>query len=483
MFDLRPVLFCVGWLVSVLAAAMCLPAVVDAAHGDADWLVFAGSASVTLFIGQTLAAANRLGRPLALSVRQIFMLAAGGWLAVSAAAALPFAFSAQHLSATDAFFEAVAGVTATGASVLRGLDHAPPGLLLWRALLQWLGGMGVLVMGFLVLPTLNIGGMQIFRLETAQFVDRVMPRLAKVMGSILALYLAMTVLLTLLLWAAGMSRFPALLHAMTTISCGGFSTSDGSIGHWRSPAVDWVILLGMVLGGAPFILYLQLAQRRWRAALRNTQLRWYVVTMLVSAVLIGFWLYAEKDVKPLPALRHGLFTAVSVMTGTGFATLDWGGWTGFPMAVLLFLSFIGGCAGSTSGGVKLFRLQILYATAQAQMVRLLMPNAVLLPQYERRPIPEAVAESVLGFLFVYSLSFAMLAMALGMVGLDFVSAISAAAGALANLGPGFGPAVGPLSGFGGLPDGAKWLLAAGMLLGRLEIFVVLALFYRGFWRP
>ena len=483
MIDFRPVLFSVGLLVALLALAMCLPAAVDAAHGDRDWLVFAGSASVTLFIGLTLAIANRQRPSLHLSVRQMFLLAVFGWLSVSVAAALPFAFSAHRLSVTDAFFEAVSGVTATGASVLRGLDHAPPGLLLWRALLQWLGGMGILVMGLLVLPTLNIGGMQIFRLETAQFVDRVMPRPAKVMASILGIYTGMTVLLTLLLWMAGMSRFPSLLHAMTTISCGGFSTSDGSIGHWRSPAVDWVILAGMGLGGAPFIIYLQLAQKRWRAALRNTQLRWYGVAMLTSAVLIGLWLYVGQDVKPLPALRHGLFTAASVMTGTGFATLDWGRWTGFPMAILFFLSFVGGCAGSTAGGVKLFRLQILYATARAQMVRLLMPNAVVLPQYEARPIPEMVAESVLGYLFVYSLSFALLAMALGMVGLDFVSSISAAAGALANLGPGFGAAVGPMNGFGNLPDAAKWLLAAGMLFGRLEMFAVLALFYRGFWRP
>ncbi|HIJ39362.1 MAG TPA: TrkH family potassium uptake protein, partial [Rhodospirillaceae bacterium] len=312
---------------------------------------------------------------------------------------------------------------------------------------------------------------------------RVLPRAAKVGGSILIVYVALTLLLALLLLLAGMSRFPALLHAMSAISCGGFSTSDGSIGQWHKPAVDWVILLGMLLGGAPFVIYLQLAQRRWRAVLCNSQLRWYGAILLSAGLLIGFWLYIVLDVKPLPAIRHGLFTVTSVMTGSGFATLDWTGWTGIPLAVLFFISFIGGCAGSTSGGIKLFRLQILVATARAQMARLMLPNAVLLPHYERQPIPDQLAESVLGFLFVYSLCFAFLAMGLGMAGLDFNSALSAAASALANLGPGFGPMVGPLGGFGQLPDLAKWLLTVGMLLGRLEMFILLVLFAPSFWKP
>ncbi len=483
MFELcRPVLLVTGGLLSVVALAMCLPAAVDVVHGEEEWLVFAASAAVTFFFGQLLMTANRGARAAQFSVRQIFLLTLVGWVVVSCAAAMPFTFG-LHLSATDALFEAVSGVTTTNATVLRGLDAAPPGILLWRALLQWLGGMGFLVMAVAVLPALNIGGMQIFRLETSRADEHLTPRLARLAAGLLAIYAGLTLLLTLLLWAAGLSRFPALLQAMSTISCGGFSTSDGSIGHWHDPAVDWVVLLGMVLGGAPFGIYFQVLQRRWRLALQNTQLRWYLTIMAAAALAMSGWIIVETNVKPLPALRHGIFTAASVMTGTGFATLDWGQWAGFPTAVLFLLGLIGGCAGSTAGGLKVFRLQILYATARLQLTRLLRPHAVLVTQYERRPVPDVVAESVLGFLFVYTLSFALLSMALGLVGLDFLSSISAAASALANLGPGLTPSVGPMAGYATVPDAAKWLLAAAMIFGRLEMFVVLAVFSPSFWKP
>jgi trk system potassium uptake protein TrkH len=482
MFDLRPVFLVSGALLSLLALAMCLPALADLAHGNDDWLVFAASAAVTLFVGQALVAANRTAAPTDVSARQTFLFTVVGWLVVCLAAALPFAFSGLHLTPTDALFEAISGVTTTGATVLRGLDRAPPGILLWRALLQWLGGMGFLVMAVIVLPTLKIGGMEVFRLETSTAGERVMLRAAKVGAGIVAIYVALTLLLVVLLWLAGMSRFPALVHAMSTISCGGFSTADGSIGSWRNAAVDWVILLGMLTAGAPFVIYLQIAGGQWKAAVRNSQLRWYLTIIVAAGCLIAVWLMLFTPVKPLPALRHALFTVVSVMTGTGFATLDWAQWSDLPVAILFFLTLLGGCAGSTAGGFKVFRLQILYIVGRAQIGRLVEPHGVFLPQYERKPVTDLVAESVLSFLFVYMLSFGILAMALGLVGLDFTSAISAAASALANLGPGLSHAVGPMSGYHVVPDAAKWLLSAGMLFGRLEMFLVLALFTRDFWK-
>ncbi|MDR3437620.1 TrkH family potassium uptake protein [Telmatospirillum sp.] len=483
MFDLRPVLFVTGVLLALLAVAMGLPAIVDYVHGDPDWRVFTASASVTLFLGIILMAGNHVGRRGEFSVRQVFLLTVAGWLAVSVAAAQPFVFSAAlHLSPIDALFEAVSGVTTTGATVLRNLDRTPPGILLWRGLLQWLGGMGFLVMALAVLPTLNIGGMQIFRLESGDRADRVMPRAATVTIGIVGLYAGLTGFLTLLLWAAGMSRFPALIHAMTTISCGGFSTADGSIGSWHNPAVDWVMLLGMLIGGSPFMIYLHLVEQRWQTARKNRQLRLYLRIFLSASLILALWLIIEQDAKPLPALRHAAFTAASVMTGSGFATLDWGQWSGLPVALLFFLTFVGGCAGSTAGGIKIFRFQILFANARAQMVRMLHPSAVVLPHYDKRQIPEMISESVLGFLFVYAVSFSVVAMGLGLVGLDFWTSLSASASALANLGPGLAPSIGPLAGYAGLPDAAKVLLAAAMLFGRLEMFVFLALFAKGFWR-
>jgi len=483
MIDFRPVLLITGMALSVLALAMGIPAAVDAVHGDPDWRIFLASSGVTLFLGLVLVAANLSGRRKAFSIRQMFLLTVTGWMAASIAGALPFAFSALHLSLTDAWFEAVSGVTASGSTVLRGLDMMPPGILLWRSLLQWLGGAGFLMMSALVLPDLSIGGMQLFRLESNSALgERVMARGLKIAGQLVVIYALLTGLLTLLLWAAGMSRFPALLHAMSTISCGGFSTSDGSVGAWRNPAVDWVILGGMLISGAPFLLYLQLTQQRWRQVLHNTQLRWYLSLFLLSSIGIGLWLLLTHGVKPLPAIRHGAFTAASVLTGTGYATLDWGSWGGLPVAILFFLSFVGGCAGSTAGGLKIFRLQILFTSAKVQLTRLLRPHSVVLPTYERKPVPDQVRESVLGFLFVYCLSFAVVSMLLGMVGLDFMSAITAAASALGNLGPGLTQAVGPLTSLTHLPDNAKWLLSAAMLYGRLEMFLLLVVFIPDFWK-
>ena len=476
MTSIRPTLFVTGTVLSILAVAMLIPAIIDVMHGHSDWRVFAGAALVTLFVGLALVASNRHAPRRSVGTRQIFLLTATAWIAASLAAALPFAFAGLHMSAADAVFEAVSGTTATGGTVLRELDTLPPGILMWRALLQWLGGIGFLAMAVVVLPTLNIGGMQIFRLESAGGGDRAMPRTARLVASLTGLYAGLTALLTLLLWIAGMHRFPALLHAMSTISCGGFSTDDGSIGAWHRPAVEWVILLGMLMGGAPFVVYLQLVQRRWRTALANNQLPWYFGIFLISTVVIALWLGYYLDLKPLPALRHAAFAVASIMTGTGYASYDYTLWGGLPVTMLFFLAFVGGCAGSTAGGIKVFRVRILFATMRIQLIRLLHPHAVL------ESVGDPVAESVLGYLFVYALAFGVVAMGLGALGLDFFPAISTAASALANLGPGLAASVGPMTGFADLAEPAKWLLAAAMLFGRLEMFVLLVLFTPSFWR-
>lgn len=475
---LRPVFFFVGVALTILAAAMVLPAAVDATHHDADWRIFAACAAVTAFVGLALALGGRDDWRRPLTIRQIFLLTAGGWTAVTLAAALPFATGmGLHLSVTDAVFEAVSGTTASGATVVRGLARVAPGILMWRALLQWLGGIGFLILAVIALPVLNIGGMQLYRLESGATTDRVMPRAARIVAALIALYVAFTILLTALLWVAGMSRFPALLHAMTTISCGGFSTSDGSVGSWHRAGIDWIILAGMVIAGAPFVVYLQLLQRRWRQASGDRQLSWYFGMFLAATAALALWLWFAQGMKPLPALRHGAFAAASVMTGTGFATLDYTKWQGFPVAILFFLTFVGGCAGSVAGGIKVFRVRILLDTVRLQFIRLLRPHAVL------QAIPDPVAESVLGYLFVYAMAFAAVALGLSALGLDFFSAISASAAALANLGPGLSPATGPLAGYAALPDAAKWLLSAAMLFGRLEMFTILVLFTSAFWEP
>jgi trk system potassium uptake protein TrkH len=285
-----------------------------------------------------------------------------------------------------------------------------------------------------------------------------------------------------MLWAAGMTGFEALAHAMSTISTGGFSTSDASIGHFSSAAIELIITLGMVIGGLPFLLFFQMTQGNARVALRDGQLHWYFGLMLLGVAGVSLWLATSRGLAPLDALRHGLFTVVSVMTGTGLFTLEYGQWGGMPAAILFFLAFVGGCAGSTTGGIKVFRFQFLFADALVQMRRLLRPHAVLIATFNRRPIPEDVLGSVMGFLFVYALSFAMLAMALGFLGLDFMTAITGAASALANLGPGLGGEIGAGGSYAGLSDTAKWLLGGGMIFGRVELFTILVLFVPAFWR-
>ena len=482
MVDPRPVLWGVGLLLAAFAPMMALPALADWIVGDADWQVYLASSIATLFAGLVLAFGNLQHRARRFSARQVILLAVVGWLSLVVAASFPFGYAAPHLSAADAVFEATAGITATGSTVLRHLDEAAPGLLLWRALLQWMGGIGILTVSIAVLPQLNIGGMQLYRLETAQLDDRLAPRALRMLGGVLAVYLGLTVILLVLLWVAGMPLFPALLHALSTISCGGFSSSDASVGHWHNPGVDWVILVGMLLGGAPFVVHWQILRRQWREVGRNSQVKAYLAAIILASLAITLWLVIEQNAKPLPALRHSLFAVTSVMTGTGYATMDWSRWTGFPLAMLFLLTFIGGCAGSTAGGIKVFRVQVLFANARLQFRRILHPNAVLVPRFEGQTVSEAAAESVLGFLFVYILSFALLAMALALVGMGFVPSLAAAAASLANLGAGISPEVGPMAGFDPLPEAAKWLLSAAMLFGRLELFLLLALFSRDFWQ-
>lgn len=478
--DLRPIALICGLLLTTLAMAMLLPAAVDGLARHDDWLAFVAGAAITLFVGLATMLASRTGS-IRLSTRQTFLVTALAWIVVPAAAALPFLLSDLALSPVDAYFEAVSGVTTTGATVIRDLDTAPPGILLWRGILQWLGGIGIIVMALTVLPALKIGGMQIFRLEGGETSDKVMPRAARVTSSVTVIYLALTAVLAVLLWLQGMSGFDALVHAMTTISTGGFGTSDYSLMLFTTPAMQITIMLGMIAGGLPFLVYLQLLHGQSWAVRRDPQLRWYASLLLLGGGAIALWLWVSYGQEPAAALLYGFFTAVSIMTGTGFVVVDYNQWAGLPLAILFFLMFVGGCAGSTAAGIKVFRFQILLANARVQVKRLLSPHVVVIPDYNRKVIPDHIAESVMGFLFVYALGFALLAMGLAMLELDFVTAISGAASAIGNVGPALGQ-FSPLTTYAAQSDAVKWLLIAGMLLGRLEIFVVLVVLTPAFWR-
>jgi len=479
--DFRPIFQVIGWLLTTLAVGMCIPAGADAIVGNPDWQVFAISAAVTLFIGVAMVLACHSTR-FKITVRQAFVMTALSWLFVTVFAALPFVFSELELSYTDAFFEAMSGVTTTGSTVITGLDTAPPGILLWRALLQWFGGIGIIVMALAILPLLRVGGMQLFRMESSEQSEKAMPRVAQLVTAIAGIYLGLTAVWTVLYWVAGMTGFEAVAHAMTTIATGGFSTSDASLGYFNSVAIDMIATLGMVVGSLPFLLFLRTMQGDLQALTRDSQVRWFLGIAGTAVITASMFLWLDSGFDPLSALRYGAFNVISIISGTGYATSDYWLWGGFAGPIFFYVMFIGGCAGSTTCGIKIFRFQVLWAATRTQFHHLVQPHGVFIPYYNNRPIPDEVITSVLSFFFVFGVCFAILAVSLGMLGLDFVTAVSSAATAIANVGPALGPVVGPAGTFAPLPDAAKWLMAAGMLLGRLELFAVLVLFSRAFWR-
>ena len=480
MIDLRPVAFVIGVLLSILAAAMLVPAAVDLLLGHRDWEVFVASAAVTVFVGVSMILTTRTGWA-SFNIRQAFVMTTGAWATIALFGALPLAFSELDLSFTDAFFESMSGITTTGSTVIVGLDTAPPGILVWRSMLQWLGGIGIVVMAIAILPILRVGGMQLFRVEAFD-ADKVLPRAAQVAAAIAGIYLLLTVFAAVLYYLLGMTGFDAIAHAMTSIATGGFSTHDASFSYWDSPGIHWATSLIMIAGSVPFVLYLRAVRGNPLAMLTDGQVRWMLAILATAAVITTIFLVDNGFYTTADAARHGTFNVISVMTGTGYASADFGQWGGFVVVLMFILMFIGGCAGSTTCGIKIFRFQVVYAEARVQIRRLMQPHGVFIPYYNNRPIPDQVAQSVMGFFFVYTLSFAVLALGLGLMGLDFVTAVSGAATAISNVGPGLGPIIGPSGTFTSLPDEAKWLLSFGMLLGRLELFTVLVMFAPSFWK-
>jgi len=479
--DLRPVLFVIGWLLAAIAVAMAAPMAADLVVGHPDWQVFAASSVCTLFFGVILLLSNRTAE-LRLTLRQTFLLTTLSWVVVCAFAALPFAFSALGLDYADAFFEAMSGLTTTGSTVIVGLDAMAPGILLWRALLNWLGGIGIVAMGIVILPFLRVGGMQLFRSESSDKAEKVVPRAGDLAVWVGWIYVSLTALCALALTLAGMGPFDAVCNAMAALATGGFSTRDASIGGWASPAVEWVTALFMFLGALPFIRYISLVRGEAAGLLADTQVRAFAALTAAASLAMTAWLHASQGLPVADAVRLATFNVVSVVTTTGFASADYGQWGPPAQAMFFFLTYVGGCTGSTAGGIKMLRFEILALVLRQQLTRLYSPHRVLPLTYGDRPVDADVVISVAGFVFVYFATVAAISVVLGAMGLDLVTAVTGASTAVSNVGPGLGGVIGPAGNFAPLPDGAKWVLAAGMLLGRLELFTVLVLLNPRFWR-
>jgi trk system potassium uptake protein TrkH len=411
----------------------------------------------------------------------MYMLTVSSWILVSIFAAVPFLFT-QHVSFTDAYFESMSGITATGATIFSGLDGMSPGVLIWRSLLHWLGGIGFIAMAVAILPMLRIGGMRLFQTESSDRSDKVMPRSHMVAKYMVLAYVGLSALAVLAFWLAGMNPFDAINHAMSAISTGGFSTSDASLAKWQEPAVHWVAVVVMILGSLPFVLYVSTLRGNYQALLRDAQVRGFLFILLSSWLVLATWYWATNQLHWLEALRHVAVNITSVMTTTGFALGDYSLWGPFATMLFFYLGFVGGCSGSTAGGLKIFRFQVAYILLKANLQQLVHPRAVIKQQYNRHRLDEDIVRSILTFSFFFTITIATLALALTLCGLDWITALSGAASTVAGVGPGMGPIIGPAGNFSSLPDSAKWLLTIGMLLGRLEILTVLVLFTKAFWK-
>jgi len=480
VIEFRPIFRVVGYLLVGLAGLMLIPVAVDAGFANPDWKVFLEAAAATGFVGGVLIASTYSGRPFELGLRQAFLLTAACWVAMAAFGALPLL--GLGLDYTDAFFEAISGITTTGSTVIIGLDELPPGILVWRSLLQWVGGVGIVVMAIVILPILRIGGMQLFQTESSERAEKVLPSAFQLASWITMIYLVLTFACIVAYLITGMTLFDAVCHAMTTLSSGGYSTHDASFAFFTNPAAHWVATAFMLAGALPFVVYIKMARGHPRSLWQNSQVRALIWFLLLVVAGMTVWLYFTDDFSLSTALRLSAFNVVSVVTTTGFATADYGQWGALAASAFLVLTFVGGCTGSTSGAIKIYRHQVLWTVIRAQLLRLASPRRVVPLVYGGRLLPEDVPASVLAFIAVFMATVAIFTVALAAMGLDLVTALSASATAITNVGPGLGPIIGPAGNFATLPDAGKWLLSIAMLLGRLEIFTVLVLLDPQFWR-
>ncbi|MDN2565981.1 TrkH family potassium uptake protein [Aquibium sp. A9E412] len=465
-----------------LAIGMLIPAAVDLYYGNDDWKVFAFSAFFTGGFALAVTLATRGNQPADISSRFGFLVVNLLWLTTCIAGAVPLIASSLELSLADAVFEAVSGVTATGATVVTGLDGLPPGLLLWRSILQWIGGLGVIALGLFVLPFLNVGGVSYFKIESSDIEDRPFERFSTFAMSLVSIYAALTLACAISYAAAGMTPFDALNHALTTIATAGFSTHDASLGYYADNwAVLWVGTVFMFAGALPFSILVLFAVRGRFDALRDPQIRVFAGYVVVFVLAVAVYMHLHTGLPFAETLTHSAFNFVSIITTTGYASDDYSAWGPFAVAAAFVAMFLGGCSGSTTGGIKAYRFLILFELLANGLRRFVFPSTVQTVRYGDRPVDDDLQRAVVLFMSAFLVIWALLILMLAATGLDLVTAVSGALSALTNVGPGLGPVIGPAGSFAPLPETAKWILSVAMLMGRLELLAVLVIFTPVFW--
>lgn len=479
---LGPTLLILGAILNILALFMLVPLALSIAYNSDNQLAFFSSATITSVAGIIFLLIGKKYRLDFMQPRQVFLITTSCWTGVSLFSALPFLLISNSLSLADAVFEAVSGVTSTGSSVMYGLDKLPKDILLWRSLLNWIGGVGIIGMAIAVLPFLRVGGMRLFKTESSDWSDKAMPRAQSLMAMIIYCYLLLSLICCLAFWLAGMDFFNAVNHAMTTVSTGGFSTSDSSFAQFDSLVIHWIAIIFMLAGAIPFVLFVRLLVHKKLLIFRDTQVRGLLLIVTVTTLMLSLDLILSDQMPPLQALTMACFNLVSVITTTGFASGDYQLWGPLALVVFLFVTFVGGCSGSTTGGIKVFRLQIFASLVKEQIITAVHPRAIISRRYNNRLISSEIIVSSISYMVLMATCLVVIALILAMTGLDLLTSFTGATTAVMNVGPGLGAVIGPAGNFSSLTDTAKWALSAGMLLGRLEFLTVLVLFSPAFWR-
>ena len=481
MRDFRPILNILGLLLCIESIALLIPMIFDYINNNEDWKQFFFISCLTFFIGLVLYVGFK-NEKLKINLRQAFLLTILSWLVIALFGSLPFMYSSSSLNFTNAFFESVSGITTTGSTVISNFDSLSEGILIWRSLLQWFGGIGIIVLAVAILPTLQIGGMQLLHMEHDDPYEKTLPKINKFIFEIIFLYFGLTILCLFSYYFNGMNAFDSLIHSMTTISTGGFSNKSLSFGYFDSQTLESISILFMILGSLPFVIFIKFIHGQKDSLFKDDQIRLFIF-LLVSIVLIScFWVKHYLNIEWSSALRLTTFNITSILTGTGYTSTNYNNWGGFGLIIILMIMFIGGCAGSTTGGVKIFRFQILFRGVRLQIKKLTQPHAVFLMKFNKKTVTENTYTSIISFFFIYILLFILSSVILSFLGLDFLTALSASASAISNVGPGVGEIIGPNGNYSGINEIGKWVLAFTMLIGRLEIFTILVLFSKNFWK-
>ena len=480
MSNYKTVFFTLGVLQIILGISMIIPIVIQIIYGELD-SSFIGAGIITIIFGILFFLAN-LDHDKKLNLQQAFLLTSLSWLSIAIFGSLPFVFSSLQLSITDSLFESMSGITTTGSTIIINLNDSPKGILLWRALLQWLGGIGIIVMAITLMPIMNVGGMQLFKISSNDASEKILPKSKEIALSLILIYSGLTFICSIFYKIFGMNYFDSITHAMTTIATGGFSNYNESIGHFNSATIEITAIIFIILGSIPFIAYIKFLNGNKRIFISDSQIRTFIKIIIVSIIILFFYLaFQNKNFSEIN-LRSISFNVVSILTGTGYVTQQFDNWGSFSLIFFLILMFIGGCAGSTACGIKIFRVQILYLFLVNQLKKIIYPRGIFVIKYDSNNVDDKFMSSIISFIYLYIIIFFFITALLSLSGLDFVTSISAAATSISNVGPGLGTIIGPNGNFSQLPDFSKWVLSFGMILGRLELFAILVLFLPSFWQ-